>query len=45
MNNLIRIIEDSQNNLTPRSKKELMVIGSPQVEQMIEKEDAALALV
>jgi len=43
MNNLIRMIDDSQKTLSPRAKKELMVIGPLQVEQMIEKEEAELA--
>lgn len=42
MNNLIRMIDDSQKTLRQKAKKELTVIGPPQVEQMIEQEDAEL---
>ena len=42
MNNLIRMIDDSQKTLRPRAKKQLTVIGPPQMEQIIEKEDAEL---
>jgi len=40
MNNLIRMIDDSQKTLRPKAKNELTVIGPLQVEQMIEQEDA-----
>jgi hypothetical protein len=42
MNNLIRMIDNSQKTLSPKAKRELTVIGPSQVEQMIEKEDAEL---
>ena len=42
VNNLIRMIDDSQKTLGPKAKRELTVIGPPQMEQMIEKEDAEL---
>lgn len=35
MNNLILMIGDSQKTLSPRAKKELMVIGPQQMEQMM----------
>jgi hypothetical protein len=40
MTNLMLMIDDSQKTLRPRAKRELAVIGPPQVEYMIEKEDA-----
>lgn len=43
INNLIQMIEASQEKIRSKAKKELRVIGPPQVEQMIEKEDAELA--
>jgi hypothetical protein len=42
MNNLIRMIDDSQKTLSAKTKRELTVIGPPQMEQMMEKEDADL---
>ena len=36
------MIDNSQKTLSPKAKRELTVIGPPQVEQMIEKEDAEL---
>lgn len=42
INNLIRMIDDSQKTLRLKARRELTVIGPPQVEQMIEKEDAEL---
>jgi transcriptional regulator with XRE-family HTH domain len=43
MGNMIRMIEDSRKTLRPKPSKELTVIGPPQVDEMIEKEQAALA--
>ncbi len=40
--NMIGMIDDSQKSIPRRSKKELIVIGPPQVEQMIEEEEAEL---
>lgn len=40
INNLIRMIGNSQKTLSPKAKQELTVIGPQQMEQMIKKEDA-----
>jgi transcriptional regulator with XRE-family HTH domain len=43
MGNLMHMLDSSKKTLRAKSSKELTVIGPPQVEEMIEKEQSALA--